>query len=143
MGGAQIITLTVPCTVTLRVGAHGRVTVDGTTYTGDAAIKTEPGAVLTIFIKPDNGYEIDKVFYNGEDVTAAAKDEPFQTDAADDITMSVTFARKSDPATPKTGDHAMIHLWPALMLSSVTALATLFVITKRKTPALRDSRDAQ
>ena len=63
------LTTTIPCTVTLQVGDHGKVTVDSTDYTGNASFQRDAGTVLTYTFSPNGLYSIDKVIYNGAEVT--------------------------------------------------------------------------
>ena len=68
-GGNTTLTTTIPCTVTLQVGDHGKVTVDGTDYTGSASFQRDPGTAVTYTFSPNGLYSIDKVIYNGVEVT--------------------------------------------------------------------------
>ena len=63
------LTTTVPCTVTLQVGDHGKVTVGGTDYTGSASFRRDPGTAVTYTFSPNGLYSVDKVIYNGTEVT--------------------------------------------------------------------------
>ncbi len=67
--GSTTLTTTVPCTVTLQVGDHGKVTVDGTDYTGNASFQRDAGTVVTYTFTPNGLYSVDKVIYNGTEVT--------------------------------------------------------------------------
>ena len=67
--GNTTLTATIPCTVTLQVGDHGKVTVDGTDYTGNAGFQRDAGTAVTYTFDPNGLYGVDKVIYNGADVT--------------------------------------------------------------------------
>lgn len=67
--GSQTVTTTCPCTVTLQVGAHGRVTVEGVDYTGSGSFQKDCGAVVSYAFSPNLLYALDKVLYNGAEVT--------------------------------------------------------------------------
>ncbi len=137
-GGTTTLTTTVPCTVTLQIGEHGAVTVNGTKYTGNTSFQAELDAVLTYTITPDSGYEISKVTYYGTDVTASAKSGTYKAAALKgNVTVIVSFAKKSvtppPPNSPKTGDGSNPVLWAALLtVSSVTVAAALFFRKRRK-----------
>lgn len=140
-GGTTTLTTTVPCTVTLQIGEHGAVTVDGTKYTGNTSFQAELDAVVTYTITPDSGYEISKVTYDGTDVTASAKSGTYKAaELKGNVTVTVTFARKGGetptdptmPTSPKTGDQSRPILWAALLASSVLAFTVLLYVLKRR-----------
>lgn len=68
--GNTTLTATIPCTVTLQVGDHGKVTVDGTDYTGNAGFQRDVGTAVTYTFTPNGLYRVDKVIYNGTEVTS-------------------------------------------------------------------------
>ena len=68
--GSTTLTTTIPCTVTLQVGDHGKVTVDGTDYTGNASFQRNAGTVVTYTFDPNGLYSVDKVIYDGTEVTS-------------------------------------------------------------------------
>ena len=68
--GSTTLTTTVPCTVTLQVGDHGKVTVDDADYTGNASFQRDAGTVVTYTFTPNGLYSVDKVIYNGVEVTS-------------------------------------------------------------------------
>ena len=67
--GSTTLTTTIPCTVTLQVGEHGKVTVDGTDYTGNGSFQRDAGTAVTYTFDPNGLYSVDKVIYNGVEVT--------------------------------------------------------------------------
>ena len=68
--GSTTLTTTIPCTVTLQVGEHGKVTVDGTDYTGNTSFQRDAGTAVTYTFTPSGLYSVDKVVYNGTEVTS-------------------------------------------------------------------------
>lgn len=126
--GTQELTTEVPCTVVLHVGAHGKATVDGTDYTGDGSFQRPLGTVVTYAFAPDKGYEVEKVIYNGADVTGGLSGNSYTAPAlGGDAELTVTF--RAVPSTPggtpggtpsgpggipRTGDEASPALWLAL-----------------------------
>lgn len=68
--GSTTLTATIPCTVTLQVGDHGKVTVDGTDYTGNASFQRDAGTAVTYTFDPNGLYSVDKVIYDGTEVTS-------------------------------------------------------------------------
>ena len=133
--GTQVITVSIPCTVTLLIGEHGAVQVNGKNYVGDTSIQTSVGTVLTYTLLPDAGYQLSTLTYDGDIVTGSVKDGVY---AAPPLTghaeLKVIFIKQAGglPAspTPKTGDESNPGLWLVLMLVSGTGLIAL--LEKRK-----------
>lgn len=91
-GGNTTLTTTVPCTVTLQVGDHGKVTVNSTDYTGDASFTAAIGTALTYTFTPNTLYKVDKVIYNGTDVTGELSGNTYTAPAlAGNASLSVSF----------------------------------------------------
>ena len=125
--GSQIITVTVPCTVTLEIGGHGSVTVDGTSYTGTVSFQKEPGTVLTYIITPESEYRISKVTYDGMNVTSELKNSRYKAPTLKgNVTVMVSFVKQTSPDSPQTGDDSRIGLWISLMCVSGIALIVLW-----------------
>ena len=85
--GSTTLTATIPCTVTLQVGEHGKVTVDGTDYTGNGSFTEAVGTVLTYTFTPNTLYKEDKVIYNGTDVTGELSGNTYTAPAILALTM--------------------------------------------------------
>ena len=133
--GTQVITVTIPCTVTLRIGEHGAVQVNGKSYTGDTSIQAPVGTVLTYTFLPDAGYQLSALTYDGDVVTGSVKDGAYAASPLIGNTeLKVTFVKQAGPLpaspTPKTGDDSAPGLWLALLVSGTGLLALL---KKRKT----------
>lgn len=91
-GGNTTLTAEIPCTVTLQVGDHGKVTVNSTDYTGDASFTEAVGTALTYTFTPNTLYKVDKVIYNGTDVTSELSGSTYTAPAlAGNATLSVSF----------------------------------------------------
>ena len=91
-GGNTTLTTTIPCTVTLQVGDHGKVTVNSTDYTGNAGFTAAVGTALTYTFTPNTLYKVDKVIYNGSDVTGELSGNAYTAPAlAGNATLSVSF----------------------------------------------------
>lgn len=92
--GASSLTLSVqiPCEVDISVGEHGKVNVDGTEYTGNAKIVKDFDSVVTYEVSANFLYVIDKVLYNGTDITGELVDGKYTTSAlTGNATFSATF----------------------------------------------------
>jgi len=91
-GGNTTLTTTIPCTVTLQVGDHGKVTVDGTDYTGNASFQRDAGTVVTYIFTPNTLYSVDKVIYNGVEVTSELSGNTYTAPAlTGNAALSVSF----------------------------------------------------
>ena len=91
-GGNTTLTTTVPCTVTLQVGDHGKVTVDGAEYTGNAGFRRDAGTVVIYTFTPNALYSVDKVIYNGVEVTSELSGNTYTAPAlTGNAALSVSF----------------------------------------------------
>ncbi len=91
---ASSMTLTVqmPYSVEISAGEHGKVSVDGIKYTGNATLMKDVGSEITYEVSANLLYKIDKVLYNGEDVTAKLADGKFTAPAlTENATFKATF----------------------------------------------------
>ena len=132
--GTQVITVSIPCTVTLLIGEHGAVQVNGKNYTGNASIQAPVGSSLTYIIIPDSGYEISKLTYDGADVTSAVKNGRYRAAALEyNVTVKVSFVEQTSPGNPRTGDNSRIRLWITLMCGSGISLILLWRRERRRT----------
>lgn len=90
--GSTTLTTTIPCTVTLQIGSHGKVTVNSTDYTSDASFTAPVGTALTYTFTPDALYKVDKVIYNNAEVTDELTSNAYAAPAlAGNATLSVSF----------------------------------------------------
>lgn len=92
--GASSLTLSVqiPCEVDISVGEHGKVNVDGTEYTGNAKIVKDFDSVVTYEVCANFLYVLDKVLYNGTDITGELVDGKYTASAlTGNATFSATF----------------------------------------------------
>lgn len=134
--GSTTLTTTIPCTVTLQVGDHGKVTVDGTDYTGNASFQRDAGTVVTYTFTPNSLYSVDKVIYNGVEVTDELSGNSYTAPAlTGNATLEVSFKLLGGlPNPPHTGDSNL-----ASILFTVSAFGLGFVllilITARKRKA--------
>lgn len=132
-GGVQTITTAVPCTVTLTVGTHGSVTVNGTSYRGRAVFPAAWGEGLTLAFTPDSGYGLSAVRFGGTDVTALVKDGRYTATLTEDLTVTVDFARQALPENVvRTGDDSCLWLWLLLTLGSGAAAAVLLAQSRKR-----------
>lgn len=91
---ADSMTLSVqtPYGVTILVGEHGKVIADGTEYTENVTLVKDAGSVITYEVSANFLYVIDKVFYNGTDITEELVDKKFTAPAlSDNATFEATF----------------------------------------------------
>ena len=94
-GSDQSVTATVPCTVTLRIGDYGSVTVNGKSYEGSTSFTALLGTKLTYEVMPNKGYMASVVTYNGMDVTDALEGGSYVAAPLDgNVTFSIGFVER-------------------------------------------------
>ena len=112
--------------ITVKDAAHGKVKTDKATAGFDEAV--------LITATPDNGYKVDKVLVNGQQIAINDKGQYLIAMPAGDITVTAEFvASSAAPAakgdtSPKTGAAAAVGLGSA----AVIAAASLMMIKRRK-----------
>ena len=132
--GTQVITVSIPCTVTLLIGDHGTVQVNGKSYTGDISIQAPVGTALTYTFIPDTGYRLSTLTYGGVTVIGSVKNGVYDAPPlTGHVVLKATFVKQAippGPPSPRTGDKSGFGFWLALMLASGTGLIAL--LEKRK-----------
>ena len=78
---------------TINVGANGSVTINGATISNSSnKLRLKGGEDYTITITPDNGYQVQQLLVDGNDVTSEITSNSYTLqDLSADITISVTF----------------------------------------------------
>ena len=133
--GTQVITVSIPCTVTLLIGEHGAVRVNGKIYTGNTSIQAPVGTALTYTFLPDTDYLLSALTYGGDTVTGSVRDGKYAAPPlAGNTVLKVTFVKQAMPfsPTPKTGDESDLRLWLAVMLVSGPGLILLLEKQKNR-----------
>lgn len=132
--GSTTLTATIPCTVTLQVGEHGKVTVDGTDYTGNASFQRDAGTAVTYTFDPNGLYSVDKVIYNGVEVTSELSGNTWTAPAlTGNAALSVSFRfLGGTPDPPNTGDDSNLSMWLILMAVSALSIAGLVAYDKKR-----------
>lgn len=99
-GGSTTLTVTIPCTVTVQAGDHGKVTVNSTDYIGNGTFTAEGGEVFTYIFTPDVLYQVERVFYNGEDVSEELNGNTYTAPALEgNAIISVSFRLSENSET--------------------------------------------
>lgn len=99
-GLTTMISVSIPGAVTLQVGNHGKVSLNGTEYTGYVRLPAAGGVSYTYTISPSLLYRIDKVIYNGTDVTSSVVDNTFAappTTGNDNLSVSFNLIGSGTP----------------------------------------------
>lgn len=99
-GLTTVISVSIPGAVTLQVGNHGKVSLNGTEYTGYVRLPAAGGESYTYTISPSLLYRIDKVIYNGTDVTSSVVDNTFAappTTGNDNLSVSFKLIGSGTP----------------------------------------------
>ena len=99
--------------ISLSIGNGG--SVNG--LRGKTEIWADRHSKVVFEIKPDSGYTIKSVFYNGENVTAEVRGGRFVIESLEaDAVLKVNFQSLT---SPRTGDSSNLAFWSAqLMMSS-------------------------
>lgn len=108
--------------ISLDVGSGG--SVNG--LHGTSEIGADRHSKIVFEIKPDSGYKIKSVIYNGEDVTAKISGGKFIIESLEsDGSLKVSFARGT---IPRTADHSNLLFWSGMLLLSG---AGIFLLCKK------------
>lgn len=98
-GGETTIHVHVPEThaMQLLIGDHGSLRIEGKTYTNDIKVNVERLSNPRFEIMADNGYEIDTVYYQGENVTGEVNKNTYTAPVLfeDGNVFKVTFKKGS------------------------------------------------
>lgn len=124
--GDTVLTTSIPCPVSLDVGAGGQVTVNGENYTGKTEIRIAYGTETTFAIKPDFGNKIARVLYNGEDVTDKLQNGKFAVTLTQNASFTVTFEQN---LFPSTSDNSRLLI---LSLAMLISFGMIFILKKQK-----------
>ena len=92
--------------------------------TKKVAVRLAAGIWADVFeIKPDNGYKIKSVIYNGENVTSKVYGGKFVVKSVElDGSLKVTF---ESITSPRTGDSSNLALWSAMLFLSGAGVCLL------------------
>ena len=153
--GVQQVSLSIPCTVTVDVGEHGKVYANSTTWAGPtvASFQVWPGTRVSFLITPGTGYTVDVLTLSGTDVRGMLRYGVYSTVVDHDETLVVRFVKRTalpsptprpvypyptftpqttvppwqvtPPYGPKTGDESAGGTWAALLVLAAAALIVL------------------
>ena len=106
--GTVTITTEIPDThtATLLIDGKGTVAVDKETYTAQRQDIRLPRLEETVWVfSPADGYELERVLYNGSNVTSELEDSSYTADGVyeDGTTVEVTFKKGSGSSGTGTG----------------------------------------
>ena len=100
----QKVALSIPCTVTVDVGEHGKVFAKGTTYTGPTvgSFQVWPGTRVSFQITPDDGYVVEVLTLSGADVREGLRYGLYSAVIEHDETLLVRFEKGPSPTPSPT-----------------------------------------
>ena len=98
-GQEQRLSLGIPCTLTVDVGSHGKVTRNRTIYTGAVvgSFQVEPGTLVSFQINPDSGYGVSLLTLSGKDVLFGLYNGVYSITVNEDETLVVRFSKAAKP----------------------------------------------
>ena len=100
-GGAQKISIMVPCMVTVDVGTNGQVVVNGNTYRNIVSSFTvSPGTTVSFTVTPDKDCSVSTLTMSGSNVLGELKNGVYSVVLNKNETLVVQFAKGS--TTPET-----------------------------------------
>ena len=111
--GVQQVSLSIPCTVTVDVGEHGKVYSTGTTWTGPdiGSFQVWPGTRVSFLITPDAGYVVNVLTLSGTDVREGLRYGLYGTVIEHNETLVVRFGKPASPS-PTPTPSPIPTLWP-------------------------------
>ena len=121
LADSTILTTNVPSTHTISLDVGSGGSVNG--LRGKTEIGADRHSKVVFEIKPDSGYKIKSVIYNGEDVTSKVSGGKFIIESVEnDGNLKVTF---QSSISPQTGDSSNLVLWSAMLFLSGAAMYLL------------------
>ena len=102
--GVQQVSLSIPCTVTVDVGEHGKVYSNSTTWTGPSigSFQVWPGTRVSFLITPDAGYVVNVLLLSGRDVREGLRYGLYGTVIEHSETLVVRFGKPASPSPTPT-----------------------------------------
>ena len=102
--GVQQVSLSIPCTVTVDVGEHGKVYSNSTTWTGPSigSFQVWPGTRVSFLITPDAGYVVNVLLLSGRDVREGLRYGLYGTVIEHNETLVVRFGKPASPSPTPT-----------------------------------------
>ena len=115
--GVQQVSFSIPCTVTVDVGEHGKVCSNSTTWIGPSigSFQVWPGTRVSFLITPDTGYVVNVLLLSGRDVREGLRYGLYGTVIEHNETLVVRFEEDPSPlptSSPTPTPSPIPTLWP-------------------------------
>ncbi len=115
--GVQQVSFSIPCTVTVDVGEHGKVCSNSTTWIGPdiGSFQVWPGTRVSFLITPDTGYVVNVLLLSGRDVREGLRYGLYGTVIEHNETLVVRFEEDPSPSptsSPTPTPSPIPTLWP-------------------------------
>ena len=127
------LTTTVPsqCPMKIEIIGNGKVEVEGTSYTETSIIQVKRHTETEFVLIPDEGYMLQAVSYDGEDVLSQIHNDTLVLpEVREDAVLKVVFV--SNGTVPKTGEYRS-PLWIYALLMLVSSIGIVFSVRKTRT----------
>ena len=127
------LTTTVPsqCPMKIEIVGNGKVEVEGTSYTETSIVQVKRHTETEFVFIPDEGYMLQAVSYDGEDVLAKIHNDTLVLpEVSEDSVLKVVFV--SNGTVPKTGEYRS-PLWIYALLMLVSSIGIVFSVRKTRT----------
>ena len=113
--------------LSLQMQGNGTVTINGTPYTESARIQVERDSKMAVQIIPDNGYRLQSVVFNGENLAGSLIDGKLSLSVTEqDIILTICFS--ADAANPQTGDVQRYYLHLAICMLALSLIGLFFLM---------------
>ena len=115
--GVQQVSFSIPCTVTVDVGEHGKVCSNSTTWIGPdiGSFQVWPGTRVSFLITPDTGYVVNVLLLSGRDVREGLRYGLYGTVIEHNETLVVRYEEDPSPSptsSPTPTPSPIPTLWP-------------------------------
>lgn len=113
--------------LSLQMQGNGTVTINGTPYTESAAFQVEQDSTILVEILPDNGYHLQSVICNDENLAGSLIDGKLSLSVTEqDIILKICFS--ADAANPQTGDVQRYYLHHAICMLALSLIGLFFLM---------------
>ena len=117
--------------LSLQLQGNGTVNINGTPYTESATFQVEQDSTILVEILPDNGYHLQSVICNDENLAGSLIDGKLSLSVTEqDIILTICFS--ADAANPQTGDVQRYYLHLALCMIALSLIGLFFLMKHPK-----------
>ena len=113
--------------LSLQLQGNGTVMLNGTPHTESAAFQVEQDSTILVEILPDNGYHLQSVICNDENLAGSLIDGKLSLSVTEqDIILKICFS--ADAANPQTADVQRYYLHLAICMIALSLIGLFFLM---------------